>query len=119
LREKLRDLGFAPMVFNFDKPGTKDFSETRSTPLLPDGVDVANLLVVEQEIDWATSMLSTVTVGSSSRGCSASRTPFLRRVDHSLTEVSDQTLGGRILINVQDPRVAPEMLEHAVLGAAF
>jgi len=28
LREKLRDLGFMPMVFNFDKPETKDFSET-------------------------------------------------------------------------------------------
>jgi Pentapeptide repeats (8 copies) len=28
LRDKLRDLGFVPMVFNFDKPGTKDFSET-------------------------------------------------------------------------------------------
>jgi Pentapeptide repeats (8 copies) len=28
LREKLRDLGFVPMVFNFDKPETKDFSET-------------------------------------------------------------------------------------------
>jgi hypothetical protein len=28
LREKLRDLGFVPMVFNFDKPQTKDFTET-------------------------------------------------------------------------------------------
>jgi hypothetical protein len=28
LREKLRDLGYVPMVFNFDKPETKDFSET-------------------------------------------------------------------------------------------
>jgi uncharacterized protein YjbI with pentapeptide repeats len=28
LREKLRDLGFVPMVFNFDKPTTKDFTET-------------------------------------------------------------------------------------------
>jgi Pentapeptide repeats (8 copies) len=28
IREKLRDLGFVPMVFNFDKPETKDFSET-------------------------------------------------------------------------------------------
>jgi hypothetical protein len=28
LREKLRNLGFVPMVFNFDKPGTKDFTET-------------------------------------------------------------------------------------------
>src|SRR5262249_3034496 len=28
LREKLRSLGFAPMVFNFDKPETKDFTET-------------------------------------------------------------------------------------------
>ena len=28
LREKLRRLGFVPMVFNFDKPETKDFSET-------------------------------------------------------------------------------------------
>jgi hypothetical protein len=28
LREKLRSLGFVPMVFNFDKPETKDFSET-------------------------------------------------------------------------------------------
>ena len=28
LREKLRSLGFVPMVFNFDKPATKDFSET-------------------------------------------------------------------------------------------
>jgi hypothetical protein len=28
LREKLRDLGFVPMVFNFDKPDTKDFTET-------------------------------------------------------------------------------------------
>jgi len=28
LRDKLRDLGFVPMVFNFDKPETKDFSET-------------------------------------------------------------------------------------------
>jgi hypothetical protein len=28
LREKLRDLGFVPMVFNFDKPETKDFAET-------------------------------------------------------------------------------------------
>jgi hypothetical protein len=27
LREKLRDLGFVPMVFNFDKPETKDFTE--------------------------------------------------------------------------------------------
>src|SRR5262249_6546134 len=28
LRERLRDLGYVPMVFNFDKPETKDFSET-------------------------------------------------------------------------------------------
>ena len=28
LREKLRSLGFVPMVFNFDKPETKDFTET-------------------------------------------------------------------------------------------
>ena len=28
LRDKLHDLGFVPMVFNFDKPETKDFSET-------------------------------------------------------------------------------------------
>jgi hypothetical protein len=28
LREKLRSLGFVPMVFNFDKPQTKDFTET-------------------------------------------------------------------------------------------
>lgn len=28
LREKLRSLGYVPMVFNFDKPGTKDFTET-------------------------------------------------------------------------------------------
>jgi hypothetical protein len=28
LQDKLRDLGFMPMVFNFDKPETKDFSET-------------------------------------------------------------------------------------------
>jgi uncharacterized protein YjbI with pentapeptide repeats len=28
LREKLRSLGFVPIVFNFDKPETKDFSET-------------------------------------------------------------------------------------------
>jgi Pentapeptide repeats (8 copies) len=28
LREKLRDLGLVPMVFNFDKPETKDFTET-------------------------------------------------------------------------------------------
>jgi hypothetical protein len=28
LRDKLRDLGFVPMVFNFDKPETKDFTET-------------------------------------------------------------------------------------------
>ena len=28
LREKLRDLGYVPMVFNFDKPETKDFTET-------------------------------------------------------------------------------------------
>jgi len=28
LREKLRNLGFLPMVFNFDKPETKDFTET-------------------------------------------------------------------------------------------
>jgi hypothetical protein len=28
LREKLRELGFVPMVFNFDKPETKDFTET-------------------------------------------------------------------------------------------
>ena len=28
LQEKLRDLGFVPMVFNFDKPETKDFTET-------------------------------------------------------------------------------------------
>jgi hypothetical protein len=28
IREKLRDLGFVPMVFNFDKPETKDFTET-------------------------------------------------------------------------------------------
>ena len=28
LKEKLRDLGFVPMVFNFDKPETKDFTET-------------------------------------------------------------------------------------------
>jgi len=28
LRDKLRDLGFVPIVFNFDKPETKDFSET-------------------------------------------------------------------------------------------
>jgi hypothetical protein len=25
LQEKLRDLGYMPMVFNFDKPETKDF----------------------------------------------------------------------------------------------
>src|SRR5262245_15727430 len=28
LRDKLRDLGYVPMVFNFDKPQTKDFTET-------------------------------------------------------------------------------------------
>jgi len=28
LREKLHDLGYVPMVFNFDKPETKDFTET-------------------------------------------------------------------------------------------
>jgi hypothetical protein len=28
LREKLRDLGFVPIVFNFDKPETKNFTET-------------------------------------------------------------------------------------------
>jgi uncharacterized protein YjbI with pentapeptide repeats len=28
LREKLRDLGFVPIVFNFDKPETKDYTET-------------------------------------------------------------------------------------------
>jgi hypothetical protein len=28
LRDKLRELGFLPMVFNFDKPETKDFAET-------------------------------------------------------------------------------------------
>jgi hypothetical protein len=28
LRAKLRNLGFVPMVFNFDKPETKDFTET-------------------------------------------------------------------------------------------
>jgi hypothetical protein len=28
LREKLRNLGYVPMVFNFDKPETKDFTET-------------------------------------------------------------------------------------------
>jgi Pentapeptide repeats (8 copies) len=28
LRDKLRELGFVPMVFNFDKPQTKDFTET-------------------------------------------------------------------------------------------
>jgi len=28
LRETLRDLGYVPMVFNFDKPKTKDFTET-------------------------------------------------------------------------------------------
>ena len=28
LREKLRTLGYVPMVFNFDKPETKDFTET-------------------------------------------------------------------------------------------
>jgi hypothetical protein len=28
LRDKLRELGFVPMVFNFDKPETKDFTET-------------------------------------------------------------------------------------------
>jgi hypothetical protein len=28
LRQKLRGLGFVPMVFNFDKPETKDFTET-------------------------------------------------------------------------------------------
>jgi hypothetical protein len=28
LRERLRSLGYVPMVFNFDKPGTKDFTET-------------------------------------------------------------------------------------------
>ncbi|WP_316224890.1 MULTISPECIES: pentapeptide repeat-containing protein [unclassified Bradyrhizobium] len=28
LREKLRSLGFVPMVFNFNKPATKDFTET-------------------------------------------------------------------------------------------
>jgi hypothetical protein len=28
LRERLRDLGYLPMVFNFDKPETKNFTET-------------------------------------------------------------------------------------------
>jgi hypothetical protein len=28
LREKLRSLGYVPMVFNFDKPETKNFTET-------------------------------------------------------------------------------------------
>src|SRR5262245_16985906 len=28
VREKLRDLGYVPMVFNFDEPETKDFTET-------------------------------------------------------------------------------------------
>jgi Pentapeptide repeats (8 copies) len=28
LRDKLRDLGFVPIIFNFDKPETKDFTDT-------------------------------------------------------------------------------------------
>ena len=28
LRDKLREVGYVPMVFNFDKPETKDFTET-------------------------------------------------------------------------------------------
>ena len=28
LRDRLRSLGYVPMVFNFDKPETKDFTET-------------------------------------------------------------------------------------------
>jgi hypothetical protein len=28
LRDKLRSLGYLPIVFNFDKPDTKDFTET-------------------------------------------------------------------------------------------
>jgi hypothetical protein len=28
LRTKLRELGFVPIVFNFDKPDTKDFTDT-------------------------------------------------------------------------------------------
>src|SRR5262249_39818396 len=28
LRQKLRSLGYVPIVFNFDKPETKDFTET-------------------------------------------------------------------------------------------
>jgi len=28
LRNELRKRGFLPMVFNFDKPGTRDFTET-------------------------------------------------------------------------------------------
>ena len=28
LRDELRQRGYLPIVFNFDKPGTKDFTET-------------------------------------------------------------------------------------------
>ena len=28
MRDRLRSLGYVPMVFNFDKPETKDFTET-------------------------------------------------------------------------------------------
>jgi hypothetical protein len=28
LRDKLRELGFVPMLFNFDKPETRDFTDT-------------------------------------------------------------------------------------------
>jgi hypothetical protein len=50
---------------------------------------------------------------------SARRSPgrpriILRRTDHALAEVSDQPLRGRICVRLQDPRVAFEMLEHAV-----
>src|SRR5262245_37048493 len=44
---------------------------------------------------------------------------FLRRTDHALTEVSDQPLRGRICVRLEYPRIASEMLEHAVLSAAL
>jgi hypothetical protein len=42
LRTKLRELGFVPMVFNFDKPETKDFTET--VRLL---ANLANFVIVD------------------------------------------------------------------------
>jgi hypothetical protein len=76
LRDKLRDLGFVPMVFNFDKPETKDFIETvRLLASLSKFVivDITSARSAPLELQATVPDLMVLLAPSSSRGSNPSR----------------------------------------------